>query len=176
MQAVLSQQETQLEEKEINLSELRTKLEQLESALEQSKNELLVMQEEPSDQPTAASDHQQQQQQQKETDRQQKEIDRQQKEIDHQRQQELLQTIDSLQNQSNQLKQSFDIERMDLIQQYESAEVKNRDCMEKLREKLEHEKLILSGNVLDKERDIERLKKDMDEMRDNIKVSQKKKK
>ncbi|GAA5806180.1 hypothetical protein HPULCUR_011710 [Helicostylum pulchrum] len=151
MQAVLSQQETQLEEKETNLTELRTKLEQLESALEQSKNELLVMQEEPSDQPTAASDQQQQE------------------ETDQQRQQGLLQTIDSLQNQSNQLKQSFDIERMDLIQQYESAEVKNRDCMEKLREKLENEKLILSGNVLDKERDIEKLKKDMDEMRDNIK-------
>ncbi|KAG2194836.1 hypothetical protein INT47_007898, partial [Mucor saturninus] len=40
--------------------------------------------------------------------------------------------------------------------------------MQKLREKLEQEKSILNTKVMDKERDIMKLKKDMDEMRDNI--------
>ncbi|KAI9348866.1 hypothetical protein BD770DRAFT_395131 [Pilaira anomala] len=167
IQTILSQKEFELEEKEVSLKELLDKVNRLESTLEsQKKEEPMVEQaaaatEEVNYKALLAS-------QQEEALELQRQVE---KELDLQKQieKELLETIVSLENQSNELKQSFDQEKMDLIQQHETAEIRHRDCMEKLREKLENEKLALSGNLFDKERDIEKLKKDMDDMRDNIK-------
>lgn len=142
-------------EKEIDLQGLKIKLKQLEHEIEGNKVQLLLQQENnviiteiktPDTEPIL--------------------------------QLELLGKIELLQNQSNDLKQSFGMERITLIQrhevalslQQEVAEEKNRDNMQKLREKLEHEKSIINAKVMDKERDIVKLKKDMDEMRDNIRV------
>lgn len=151
----MSQNEDLLAEKEIDLQGLKIKLKQLEHEIEGNKVQLLLQQENnviiteiktPDTEPIL--------------------------------QLELLGKIELLQNQSNDLKQSFDMERITLIRQHEVAlslqqevaEEKNRDSMQKLREKLEHEKSIINAKVMDKERDIVKLKKDMDEMRDNIRV------
>lgn len=162
----MSQKELELKEKEVRLKELLDKVDRLES---QEKDEATVEQAE-EDVNYKALLASQQQKQKEETLELQRQVE---KELDLQKQieKELLETISSLENQSNELKQSFDQEKMDLIQQHETAEIRNRESMEKLREKLENEKLVLSGNLFDKERDIEKLKKDMDDMRDNIKVS-----
>lgn len=162
----MSQKELELKEKEVRLKELLDKVDRLES---QEKDEATVEQAEEGVNYKALLASQQQKQKE-ETLELQRQVE---KELDLQKQieKELLETISSLENQSNELKQSFDQEKMDLIQQHETAEIRNRESMEKLREKLENEKLVLSGNLFDKERDIEKLKKDMDDMRDNIKVS-----
>lgn len=153
MQTALSQNEDLLVEKEIDLQKLKTKLEQLEHEIEENKLQLLKQQEAeviateiiiPDNEPLL----------------------------------QLEKKIQLLQTQSIDQKKSFDQERAALIQkheislsqQQEVAEEKNRESIQKLREKLEQEKSILNAKVMDKERDIVKLKKDMDEMRDNIRV------
>lgn len=153
MQTALSQNEDLLVEKEIDLQKLKTKLEQLEHEIEENKLQLLKQQEAeviateiiiPDNEPLL----------------------------------QLEEKIQLLQTQSIDQKKSFDQERAALIQkheislsqQQEVAEEKNRESIQKLREKLEQEKSILNAKVMDKERDIVKLKKDMDEMRDNIRV------
>lgn len=142
-----------LAEKEDDLKKLKTKLEQLELEIEENKAQLLRKQE---------------------ADVMVTEI----KTVDNGPLLLLEEKIQLLQIQSDELKQSFDLERAALIQQHEVslsqqqelAEEKNRENIQKLREKLEQEKTILNAKVMDKERDIMKLKKDMDEMRDNIRV------
>lgn len=86
------------------------------------------------------------------------------------KEQELLEKIKLLQCQSDKQKQSSDNERTEFAKKLEEAELESRKIIEKLREKLESEKSILTTKTMDKEREIEKLKKDMDEMRDNIRV------
>lgn len=153
MQTALSQNEDLLVEKEIDLQKLKTKLEQLEHEIEENKLQLLKQQE--AEMIATAI-----------------------KIPDNEPLLQLEEKIQLLQIQSIDQKKSFDQERAALIQkheislsqQQEVAEEKNRESIQKLREKLEQEKSILNAKLMEKERDIMKLKKDMDEMRDNIRV------
>lgn len=82
----------------------------------------------------------------------------------------LLEKIRLLENQAIDLEISFSNEKAALIQQKEEAEKKYCESNEKLRHKLESEKTLLNNMLLDKEREINKLNTDMDEMRDNIRV------
>lgn len=150
---MLSEKEIDLEEKENQLIKVKNRLEELEGLLEENKKELLLMKE------MKVEAIQTEEEQVESIEKEEEEI----------KSKELIQRIEFLLNESNELKKTFDLEKLDLIQHYEITEVRNRESMEKLREKLENEKVVLNGNLLDKERDIEKLKKDMDDMRDNIK-------
>jgi hypothetical protein len=159
MQQALSENQNLLKEREENLKELVMKLEQLEHEM---KHQKLLMQ-----QQKAENKHNMtliEATAEKESIVQQELPD---KDLQAQA---LIEKIELLQYQSNEIKQSFSQERIALIQHYEAAEEKNRENMDKLRQKLENENEVLNNEVLNKERDIKRLTKDMDEMRDNIRV------
>jgi hypothetical protein len=144
MQKALTEKEELLVEKENNLKEMKVKLEKLQHEIENSIRQQSTQDILPS-KPEI------------ETGQEHKE-------------QELLEKIQLLQNQSAELKQSFDSERRKLLKQNEEEKEEDREIIEKLKEKLENEKLVLTAKVLDKEREVEKLRKDMDEMRDNIRV------
>ena len=72
------------------------------------------------------------------------------------------------------LKSEQEEERTSLTREREAIEEKLRDHTEKLREKLESEKNGLHTQIREKESEILKLKKDMDEMRDNIQIYQQK--
>lgn len=72
-----------------------------------------------------------------------------------------------------QLKESASLmeeEKALLIRKHEEAEETLRDNMEKLREKLESDKQALTNRIVEKEKEIKRIKRDMDELRDSIQV------
>jgi chromosome segregation ATPase len=68
------------------------------------------------------------------------------------------------------LKDAMEEERALLIRNQEEAEENLRDNMEKLREKLESEKQELGKRIVEKEKEIYRIKREMDELRDSIQV------
>lgn len=81
--------------------------------------------------------------------------------------------LDQLYEQQQQfimLKQSLESEKSDILLNQEAAEQKNRQNLENLREKLEIEKDLLNNMTIEKNRNIEKLNHELNEMRDNIKV------
>ncbi|CEP11183.1 hypothetical protein [Parasitella parasitica] len=73
------------------------------------------------------------------------------------------------QRQVSELKQSFEREKLDILANHQEAEEKNRQNIENLREKLDIEKELLNNTTVEKNRVIEKLNHELDEMRDNIK-------
>lgn len=88
-----------------------------------------------------------------------------------QKEQELLKQLELLKKQSSKQQQLFDEERLNFLKNYESTEKRNRENIEKLRERHENDKLVFNSNILYKDREIEKLEKNMDEMRYNIRVN-----
>lgn len=87
------------------------------------------------------------------------------------REQELLEQLELSLKQSKEKERFFDEERIKYNTLYENSEKRNRENIEKLREWHENEKLVLNSSILDKDREIEKLEKDMDELRYNIRVN-----
>lgn len=87
------------------------------------------------------------------------------------REQKLLEQLEQLLKQSREKEQFFEEERLKYNKAYENNERKNRENMEKLKQWHENEKLVLNSSIFDKNREIEKLAKDIDEMRYNIRVS-----
>jgi chromosome segregation ATPase len=86
-------------------------------------------------------------------------------------QQKLQPIIDAYETQLQETKQTLEAERLAWGQQQEEAEEKNRENMDRLRERLLGEKEILNNTIIEKDRALHKLQKNMDEMRDNIQVS-----
>lgn len=93
--------------------------------------------------------------------------------VKQQLQQAEKETAQAQQNYEEQTKAATDTSQLDLVRQKEEIEARWRDHMEKLRDKLENEKEDLMAKIADKEAAIEKLVKEMDDLRDNIKVETK---
>ncbi|KAI8990030.1 hypothetical protein BDB01DRAFT_833071 [Pilobolus umbonatus] len=81
---------------------------------------------------------------------------------------ELKTRLEQVQQNEHELNESFEKEKTELILHYEALEKKNRDIVEKLRGKMEAEKELLGGTLADKELEINKLKREIDEMRHDI--------
>lgn len=78
--------------------------------------------------------------------------------------------VEQLKEQLFNLKQSHENEKSDILLHHEEAERKNRQNFESLRQKLEIEKKALCDTMAEKNRMIDKLNHELDEMRDNIQV------
>ncbi|KAL9553418.1 hypothetical protein MBANPS3_003303 [Mucor bainieri] len=85
----------------------------------------------------------------------------------------LMEQLREQQQQLIHLKQLHENEKSDILLHQQESEKRNRQHFESLREKLEIEKNALNDTMTEKEKLIDKLNHELDEMRDNIQVGEK---
>lgn len=161
METLLAEKQSLIDSKEEDLVLLKERLRKLETGLTTPVDETISSTEKEEEK----DDHSSNMQQQEKAAAAEEEIKR------------LKEHIDTIEKERDtaflQLKESANLleeEKAMLTRKQEEAEEILRENMEKLREKLESEKQVLSNCIFEKETEIKRIKKEMDELRESIQV------
>ncbi|KAI8097966.1 uncharacterized protein B0P05DRAFT_98045 [Gilbertella persicaria] len=159
MQIVLKEKEEQLAEKETNLKLLESKLQQLQYELDENQKlyhmNIIPQSQESSSTQNNTSDIEYASSSTSVNDMEER--------INAFQEKELL-LIERYEAQIKQSHEEFAKEKLALMQQHAAAEEKSEETLQKMQERMETEKQV----VFERERTIQKLIKDMDEMRDNI--------